>query len=91
MTTKNAASKSEGKGIDKAILAGVPVTVEAVLGLAQVTVAGLTALAPGDSFTIDRKLGDPIELKLNGVTIAYGELVSVGDNFGVRIQAVAGE
>jgi flagellar motor switch protein FliN len=80
---------STNTGVDRSVLDGLPVTIEAVLGVAEVTVGELTRLAAGDSFALDRKLGDAICLRLNGVTIAYGELVSVGDKFGVRITAAA--
>lgn len=77
--------------VSQSVLDGLPVTVEAVLGVAQVRVGELAKLAKGDSFTLDRKLADAVELKLNGVTIAYGEIVAVGDNFGIRIQEIASE
>ncbi len=88
---KPKSAKSETSGIDPAILAGLPVTVEALLGMAKVKVSDLSALKPGDSFTLDRRLGAPVELKVNGITLAYGDLVAVGDNFGVRITEIASE
>lgn len=87
--TKASSPNGNNAGIDRSVLDGLPVTIEAVLGVAEVTVGELTSLAAGDSFALDRKLGDAIELRLGGVTIAHGELVSVGDRFGVRITAVA--
>ena len=87
--TKAQSTSSINAGIDRSVLDGLPVTIEAVLGVAEVTIGELTSLAAGDSFALDRKLGDAIELRLNGVTIAHGELVSVGDRFGVRITATA--
>lgn len=89
--TKSVSKNAPAAGIGRTVLEGLSVTVEAVLGVATVTVGDLTALAPGDSFTLDRKLGDPVELRLNGVTVAYGELVAVDDNFGIRIQEIASE
>jgi flagellar motor switch/type III secretory pathway protein FliN len=57
--------------------------------VAQVKVGDLSALDVGDVFTLDAKLGDPVELRLNGVAIAHGELVSMGEHFAVRIEKVA--
>lgn len=88
--TKAQSTSSSNTGVDRSVLDGLPVTIEAVLGVAEVTVGELTSLAAGDSFALDRKLGEAVSLRLNGVTIAHGELVSVGDRFGVRITAVAG-
>ncbi|MDR3438082.1 FliM/FliN family flagellar motor switch protein [Telmatospirillum sp.] len=75
--------------LTQTVIDALPVTVEAVLGFAQVTVADINALQPGQTFTLDTGLGDLVELRLNGIVIATGELVAVGDNFGIRIQHLA--
>ena len=86
---KKLAENNSGKGIAQTVLDDLQVTVEALLGVARITVGELSQLSPGDNFTLDRQLGDAVELRLNGVTVAFGELVTVGDNFGVRIQKIA--
>lgn len=78
-------------GVSRHVLDDLPVKVEAVLGVVQIKLGELSNLQPGDNFMIDRHLGDPVELKVNGVTVAYGELVAVEDKFGVRIKDIAGE
>jgi len=75
--------------VKRTVIDGLPVTVEAVLGTATVTVGELTALSAGDSFMLDSKLGDAVELRVNGTVVALGEIVAVGENFGVRIQSIA--
>lgn len=89
--TKAPTSAKSGSKVVQSVLDGLQVSVDAYIGLTSITVGELSALTEGDSFTIDRKLGDPIELRLNGEVIAYGELVAVGDNFGIRIQQIAGK
>lgn len=81
--------KSDKRSVSRTVLDGLPVTVEAVLGVAQVKVGDLSGLDAGDVFALDAKLGDPVELRLNGVAIAQGELVAMGEHFAVRIQKVA--
>lgn len=88
MSKSSAGMKSDAK-LTRSVLDELPVTVEAVLGSAQITVSQLRALGEGDSLTLDHALGDPVVLRLNGVAIAFGELVAVGENFGVRIQKMA--
>lgn len=78
-------------GVKSTVLDALPVSVEAILGVARIPIGELTRLSPGDVFTLDSLLGDPVELRLNGETIAFGELVSHEDNFAVRIQAIARE
>lgn len=75
----------------RSVIDSLEVRVEAVLGAATVTVGELASLSPGATFPLETLLGDPVTLRLNGQPIAYGELVSMGDNFAVRIQAIAGE
>lgn len=77
------------QGVRATVIDDLPVDVEAILGVARVTIGELSRLTAGDLFTLDALLGDPVELRLNGVTIAHGELVSMGDNFAVRIRALA--
>ncbi len=76
-------------GVSRSIIDNLPVTIEAILGAAEVRVGELGRLASGDTFKLDASLGDMIALRLNGAVIAYGELVSVDDNFAVRIQSIA--
>ncbi len=39
--------------------------------------------------TLDAPLNQAVELRLNGTVIAHGELVAVGDKFGVRLSEIA--
>ena len=71
------------------LLDAVDVRVETFLGETQMTVAQLNALKAGGVITLDAPLSELVELRVNGVTIAHGELVTVGDQFGVRITSVA--
>lgn len=89
--TKAPKAETVRRTIGETVLDGLPVTVEAVLGKAQVTVSELTRLAPGDNIKLESKLGEAVELRLNGVVIATGELVAVGENFGIRVQQIAAE
>ena len=75
--------------IDQGLIAGVEVTLEARLGSAVMTVAKLMELKAGDCLPLDAALNRDVELRLNGVTVARGELVAVGDSFGVRIVEIA--
>jgi flagellar motor switch protein FliN/FliY len=86
--SENAAASS---GVKRMVIDSLPITVEAILGVAKVTVGHLTRLAAGDIFALDSALGDPVELRLNGEIVAYGELVSLDEKFAVRIQAIAPE
>lgn len=79
---------SEQPGIDPGLIRTVSIELEAHLGAAKMTVAGLTALRAGSVVALDAPLNQPIALRLNGVVVAQGELVSVDARFGVRITAI---
>jgi flagellar motor switch protein FliN len=71
------------------LIDAVGVTVETYLGSASMTVAELNALQTDGVVTLDAALNALVELRVNGVAIAHGELVAVGDKFGVRITSLA--
>lgn len=71
------------------LIESVEVEIEALLGSARMTVAELTALKPGAVVELDAQLNAPVELRLNGVAVAHGELVAVGEKFGVRLTGIA--
>lgn len=93
MTTDvlDAASKPHlnGGAERSSLIDAVGVTIETYLGSAAMTVAELNALTSGSLVTLNAALNAPVELKVNGVAIARGELVAVGDKFGVRITTIA--
>lgn len=71
--------------INSDLLKDVGVSLEARLGRSEITVADLTALKAGSVLTLDRSLADHVDLYLNGALIARGEIVAVGEAYGVRI------
>ena len=71
--------------IDESVIASLTVELEARLGSAKMTVAELMKLKPGDCVPLDAALNRDVELLLNGVAVARGELVAIGDKFGVRL------
>ncbi len=75
---------SAGK-INKKLIDNVGVTLEAFLGEARMTVAELTSLKEDAVVPLEAALNHAVELRLNGVPVGRGELVAVGDRFGVRI------
>lgn len=68
-------------------LSDVPLNIEAVIGGAKLSVADLLRIRQGDAVILDRRFGDPIELRLNGRTIGYGEIVADHDDnlIGIRM------
>ena len=85
MTQKPRAEAVEDAGINRALIDNVEVSLEAWLGEAKLKVADLAALQAGSVVPLDAELNRAVELRLNGVSVGRGELVAVGDRFGVRL------
>ncbi len=60
-----------------------------VAGRATSQVGDILALKEGAVLTLDAALNAPFDLMLGDTLIARGELVAVGDQFGIRITQVA--
>lgn len=77
--------------IGEELLREVQVALDVRLGRSILTVGELMVLKRGSVVTLDRSLADQVDLCLNGTLVARGELVAVGDKFGVRILEIASE
>lgn len=70
------------------LLMDVPLRVSARLGSCRLSVAELLALSAGSLVELDRPATDPIDLFVNDKLVARGEIVAVGEHFGVCITDV---
>lgn len=66
----------------------VAVTLALEVGRTKIPVRELLQLAPGSILELDRLAGEPLDLLVNGVRVARGEVVVVNDRFGVRLTEV---
>lgn len=70
----------------------VTVEVSAWVGKTRLTFGELSALRPGHVIELDQAVGAPIEIVLNReVVLARGEVVEVGDEYGVRITEIVAD
>lgn len=63
----------------------VPLQISAVLGKTGLTLRDVVSLQPGSVFELDKLSTDPIDLYVNNILIARGEVVVVDDKFAVKI------
>jgi flagellar motor switch protein FliN/FliY len=71
----------------------IPVTVRVVLGSATIPVANLMRLGRGAVIPLDRKVGEPVDVVVNGRVVARGEVVVVDEEtsrFGIKLTEVVG-
>ena len=71
----------------------IPVTVKVVLGSAMMPVATLVNLGRGAVIPLDRRVGEPVDMMVNGRVVARGEVVVVDETtsrFGIKLTEVVG-
>ncbi|SDP69381.1 flagellar motor switch phosphatase FliY [Clostridium gasigenes] len=71
------------KNID--LILDVPLNISVVLGRTKKSVKDILNLSTGSLIELDKLAEEPVEILVNGKKIAYGEVVVVDENFGVRI------
>jgi flagellar motor switch protein FliN/FliY len=59
-----------------------------VLGRSSMTLDQLTELGEQSQIPLDRAAGQPIDVMVNGRLFARGEVVTVSENFGVRLTEI---
>jgi flagellar motor switch protein FliN len=69
----------------------IPVTVQIVLGTATMPVANLAKLGRGAVVPLDKRVGEPVDVVVNGKVVARGEVVVVDEDnsrFGIQLTEV---
>ncbi len=71
----------------------IPVTVKVVLGSAVMPVSNLVKLGRGAIIPLDRRVGEPVDVVVNGRVVARGEVVVMDNDktrFGLTLTEVVG-
>ena len=80
-----AAARSEKIGTEKLkILESIEVALSIEVGRTEMTIKDLLLLNEGSVVELDRLAGEPLDILVNGAIIAKGEVVMVGERYGVR-------
>ena len=96
---EGAAATDEGMGMaglgaaaatheNHGVIMDIPVDVQIVLGSTEMPVSELMALQKGSTVALDRRIGEPVEVVVNGRKIASGEvtvLESDPSRFGIKL------
>jgi flagellar motor switch protein FliN/FliY len=86
-------SDAAGLGCNREIIMNIPVEVKIVLGSAEMPVSELMELQKGSTVSLDRRIGEPVDVVVNGRRIARGEITvleSDPSRFGIRLTEIAG-
>jgi len=63
----------------------VKMDVAVVLSTTTATLDTLLNCREGSIIEMDKVSGDPVDVEVNGVSFAKGEVIVIGENFGVRV------
>ena len=82
----NTNTNSAPKNID--LILDVPLDISVVLGRTKKNIKDILSLSTGSLIELEKLAEEPVEILVNGKNIAYGEVVVVDENFGVRITSI---
>lgn len=71
----------------------IPVSVQVILGAVTMPVANLVKLGQGAVIALDRSVGEPVDVVINGRVVARGQIVTTNENnsrFGVSLTEMVG-
>ena len=72
------------------LLLDIPLEVSVELGRTKRVLKEILALGVGSILELDNLAGEPVDILVNGTLIAHGEVVVIGENFGVRVTNIVG-
>ena len=75
-----------GGSLDTLLDVSLPVAIE--FGRTHMTVQEVLELGSGSVIQLDRMVGEPIDIYISDRKLAEGEVVVIGEHFGVRITRV---
>ncbi|WJH38978.1 flagellar motor switch protein FliN [Aliirhizobium terrae] len=73
------------------LIMDIPIDVEIVLGSSRMQVSGLMSLEEGATIALDKRIGEPVEIMVNGRRIGKGEITVLENDdtrFGVKLTEV---
>lgn len=73
------------------VIMAIPVEVQIVLGSTEMAVSDLMGLQKGSTVALDRRVGEPVDIVVNGRKIAKGEITVLENDpsrFGVKLTEI---
>ncbi len=74
--------------VDLDLVLDIPVSMTMEVGATRLSIRNLLQLGRGSVVELDRLAGEPMDVKVNGVLVAHGEVVVVNEKFGIRLTNV---
>lgn len=74
-----------GRNGSLGIVSNVEIELDVRLGAAVMSIGRLMSLERGSVIELDRQLGESVDVLLNDRLVGRGEIVAVGEHFGIRM------
>jgi len=82
----SAAADLSSDAINQNIVKSIPITLNVEVGKTKLKLKDLMAVAQGTVLELDRSVGELMDIKVNDLVIAKGEVVTVDNNkLGIRV------
>lgn len=82
----SSAAGTYSDGIDQNVVKSIPITLNVEVGKTKLKLRDLMAVAQGTVLELDRSVGELMDIKVNDLVIAKGEVVTVDNNkLGIRV------
>ena len=86
---KDNSDKSERSSLENLrVLENIDVKLTVEVGGAEIKLRELLRINEGSVVELERLAGDPLDILANGTIIAKGEVVMIGERFGIRFTEV---
>lgn len=77
-----------GKKVDVSVFENIPINLSVELGRSQVSLKEVFELSEGSIIELERLVGEPLDLVVNGQVVAQGEVVAIDHNYGLRVTSI---
>lgn len=88
LENKPAPRTAKGADVNLDLVLDVPVNISLRVGSTEISIRNLVRLVEGSVIALDQDATAPMDVLVNGMLIAHGEIVVVDDKFGVRLTDV---
>lgn len=80
---------AEGPAVSPELIDGLRVEMTVELGRLTLRLGAIRALQQGEVLSLDRPVGEPLDIRINGRTIAKGEVVATeARRYGIRVTEI---
>ncbi|WOC31262.1 MULTISPECIES: flagellar motor switch protein FliN [Caproicibacterium] len=76
--------------VNMGMLMNVPLEVSVEIGKTRRPIKEIADFGQGTVIELEKQAGAPVDIIVNGQLLAHGDVVVIGDNFGVRITEIVG-